>query len=100
MLVIGRALMTQPKLMMIDEPSLGLAPRAIANLFAVLAALREEGRTLLLVEQLAGLALALADRAYVLETGRIVHSGQAEEVARNATLETVYLGTKPANRFP
>jgi ABC-type branched-subunit amino acid transport system ATPase component/ABC-type branched-subunit amino acid transport system permease subunit len=100
MLALARGLMAAPRALLIDEPSLGLAPRAIANLFAVLAALREEGRTLLLVEQLAGLALALADRAYVLETGRIVHSGQAEEVARNATLETVYLGTKPANRFP
>src|SRR5262249_37762002 len=96
MLALARGLIAAPRALLLDEPSLGLAPRAIANLFAVLADLRERGTTLLLVEQMAGLALALADRAYVLETGRIIYAGRAEEVARNAALESVYLGAKPA----
>ena len=68
----------------------------IARLFAALAELRDEGTTLLLVEQMAGLALALADRAYVIETGRIADAGPAEEIARTTALEAAYLGARPA----
>jgi branched-chain amino acid transport system ATP-binding protein len=98
MLALARGLLARPRALLLDEPSLGLAPAAIAKLFAALAELREEGTTLVLVEQMAGLALALADRAYVLETGRIIDAGPAEAVARTTTLEAVYLGARSADR--
>jgi ABC-type branched-subunit amino acid transport system ATPase component len=97
LLAIARALMARPRLLILDEPSLGLAPRIVAEVFAALARLREEGLTLLIVEQMAESALAIADRAYVLEQGRIVLSGLAADLARNDEVARAYLGrTRPA----
>ena len=92
MLAIGRALMAQPRVLLLDEPSLGLAPQVIAELFAALDALRAESMTLVLVDQMAPLALALADRAYVIEDGRIVASGEAATIAADPALAQAYLG--------
>jgi len=92
MLAIARALMARPRLLLLDEPSLGLAPRIVAEVFAALARLRDEGLTLLIVEQMAESALAIADRGYVLEHGRIVISGAAAELARNEGVARAYLG--------
>ncbi len=92
MLAIARGLMGKPKLLLLDEPSLGLAPQVINDLFAALDRLRSEAATILLVDQMAGLALALADRAYVIEAGRIVASGPAAEIAADGALEKAYLG--------
>jgi branched-chain amino acid transport system ATP-binding protein len=91
MLAIARGLMAKPRLLLLDEPSLGLAPAVIDDLFAALDRLREEEATILLVDQMAGLALALADRAYVLEAGRIVAAGATSEIARDGALEKAYL---------
>jgi len=97
MLALARGLIAAPRMLLLDEPSLGLAPAIIGRLFSVLAELRDEGVTLLLVDQMAGMALALADHAYVLETGRVVRSGVAAEIADDATLHQAYLGHgKPA----
>jgi branched-chain amino acid transport system ATP-binding protein/branched-chain amino acid transport system permease protein len=93
MLAIARGLMARPKLLMLDEPSLGLAPAVIAELFRVLDRLRQEETTILLVDQMAGLALALSDRAYVMDTGTVVTSGVAGEIATDGALERAYLGT-------
>jgi len=92
MLAIARALMSRPRILLLDEPSLGLAPKVIADLFAALDDLRRDGMTLLLVDQMAGLALALADRAYVIEGGRIVAQGPAAEIAASDALAAAYLG--------
>ncbi|HEY4371217.1 MAG TPA: ATP-binding cassette domain-containing protein [Burkholderiales bacterium] len=92
MLALARGLMSKPRLLLLDEPSLGLAPAIIEELFAALDQLRRERVTILLVDQMAGLALALADRAYVIEGGRIVASGSAQEIAQNDALERAYLG--------
>jgi branched-chain amino acid transport system ATP-binding protein len=92
MLAIGRALMAGPKLLLLDEPSLGLAPRLVAEIFAVLGRLRTEGVTILLVEQMATQALALADRAYVLERGRVSLEGAASTVRENPEVIRAYLG--------
>ncbi len=92
MLAIGRALMARPRLLLLDEPSLGLAPLMVGRIFDVIARLKAEGVTILLVEQNARKALAVADRAYVLETGRIAISGPARELAANPEVERVYLG--------
>ncbi|MEC5399562.1 branched-chain amino acid ABC transporter ATP-binding protein/permease [Uliginosibacterium sp. H1] len=92
MLAIARALMAQPKLLLLDEPSLGLAPKIIEELFAALDRLRSESMTLLLVDQMAALALALADRAYVIEGGRVVAQGTAAEIAADDALTRAYLG--------
>jgi ABC-type branched-subunit amino acid transport system ATPase component len=83
--------MAQPRLLLLDEPSLGLAPAVIDDLFAALDQLRTEQATILLVDQMAGLALALADHAYVLEGGRMVASGTPSEIARDGALEKAYL---------
>jgi ABC-type branched-subunit amino acid transport system ATPase component/ABC-type branched-subunit amino acid transport system permease subunit len=91
MLAIARGLMAKPRLLLLDEPSLGLAPAVIDDLFAALDRLRSEAATILLVDQMAGLALALADRAYVLEGGRIVAAGTTSEIARDGALEKAYL---------
>ena len=92
MLAIARGLMAKPKLLLLDEPSLGLAPAVINDLFGVLDRLRAEDATILLVDQMAGLALTLADRAYVMESGRIVAAGAASEIAADGALERAYLG--------
>jgi branched-chain amino acid transport system ATP-binding protein len=94
MVAIARGLMAKPKILLLDEPSLGLAPAMISELFAVLADLRDEGVTILLVDQMAALALKVADRGYVLESGRIVHGDSAEALARDPALEAAYLGKK------
>ena len=91
MLAIARGLMARPKCLLLDEPSLGLAPAVINDLFAALDRLRAESATILLVDQMAGLALALAERAYVLEGGRIAASGPAGEIAAQGALEKAYL---------
>jgi ABC-type branched-subunit amino acid transport system ATPase component/ABC-type branched-subunit amino acid transport system permease subunit len=92
MLALARGLIAAPRVLLLDEPSLGLAPAAINELFADVAALRDDGVTLLLVDQMAGPALALADRAYVIETGRIARAGPAAEIAADAALREAYLG--------
>ena len=84
MLAIGRALMSRPRLILLDEPSLGLAPRIVDEIFGVIASLREEGMTVLLVEQNAALALEIADYAYVMENGRIVLDGPADTLRQNS----------------
>jgi ABC-type branched-subunit amino acid transport system ATPase component/ABC-type branched-subunit amino acid transport system permease subunit len=91
MLAIARGLMARPRVLLLDEPSLGLAPQVINDLFAALDRLRGEAATILLVDQMAGLALALADRAYVIEAGRIVASGSADALAASGALEKAYL---------
>jgi ABC-type branched-subunit amino acid transport system ATPase component len=96
MLAIARGLMAQPRILLLDEPSLGLAPKIIAELFTALNTLREEGMTILLVDQMASLALALADRAYVIEGGRIVAHGTAGEIAQDDALARTYLGVHEA----
>jgi len=101
MLAIARALMSCPRVLLLDEPSLGLAPKVIADLFAALDGLRREGITVLLVDQMAALALALADHAYVVEGGRIVAEGSAAEIAADGTLARAYLGAEaPAEGRP
>jgi branched-chain amino acid transport system ATP-binding protein len=92
MLAIARALMSRPRILLLDEPSLGRAPKIITELFAALDVLRKEGMTLLLVDQMAGLALALADRAYVMEEGRIVAQGSAADILADGALAHAYLG--------
>jgi branched-chain amino acid transport system ATP-binding protein len=92
MLAIGRALMTRPKLMLLDEPSMGLAPLLVKEIFSIIREINEEGTTILLVEQNARMALQVASRAYVLETGRIVLDGSAKELAMNEGVKKAYLG--------
>jgi branched-chain amino acid transport system ATP-binding protein len=92
MLAIGRALMAKPQLLLLDEPSLGLAPLVVNRIFDVIRRLKESGVTILLVEQNARKALAVADRAYVLETGLVGLSGPAAELARDPAVEQAYLG--------
>jgi ABC-type branched-subunit amino acid transport system ATPase component/ABC-type branched-subunit amino acid transport system permease subunit len=92
MLAIARGLMARPEVLMLDEPSLGLAPKLLEVLYDLLAELREEGTTILLVDQMATLALSVADRAYVLQSGAIRHSGSAREVGSDPALMRAYLG--------
>lgn len=92
MLAIARALMAKPRLLLLDEPSLGLAPMLVNRIFAVIARLKESGVTILLVEQNARKALEIADRAYVMETGRVILEGDARELAANPEIEKAYLG--------
>jgi len=92
MLAIGRALMGRPRLLLLDEPSMGLAPRLVAQIFAVIRALKEAATTILLVDQNAQAALAVADRAYVLETGRISLEGRGDELLANERVQQAYLG--------
>jgi branched-chain amino acid transport system ATP-binding protein len=94
MLAIARGLMARPKILLLDEPSLGLAPKIIEDLFAALERLRGEKMTLLVVDQMAGLALALADRACIIESGRIVAQGSAAEIAGDPALAEAYLGSE------
>jgi branched-chain amino acid transport system ATP-binding protein len=92
MLAIARALMAKPRLLLLDEPSLGLAPMLVNRIFAVISRLKETGVTILLVEQNARKALEIADRAYVMETGRIILEGDARDLAANPEIEKAYLG--------
>ena len=92
MVAIGRALMSRPALCMFDEPSMGLAPMMVETIGNMIATIRKQGTTVLLVEQNASLALRLADRAYVLETGRVMLSGSARELAANPEVHRAYLG--------
>jgi branched-chain amino acid transport system ATP-binding protein len=92
MLAVGRALMSRPRLLLLDEPSLGLAPLLVKEIFNVIKRIRERGVTVLLVEQNAHMSLAISDRAYVLETGRVVMSGLANELARDPRIKAAYLG--------
>jgi branched-chain amino acid transport system ATP-binding protein len=92
MLAIGRALMSRPRLLMMDEPSLGLAPMMVEQVFTVIRELKRRGTTILLVEQSVHHALDLADRAYVIETGRVTLDGPAAELRHNPKVEQSYLG--------
>ncbi|MDK2866729.1 MAG: branched-chain amino acid transport system ATP-binding protein [Clostridiales bacterium] len=92
MLAIGRALMSKPKLMLMDEPSMGLAPILVQEIFNIIDTIKESGTTILLVEQNANQALQIADRAYVLETGKIINSGDAKELLADDTIRQAYLG--------
>ena len=92
MLAIGRALMTDPRLLLLDEPSMGLAPLLVAEIFGHIAALKSRGTTILLVDQNARAALAIADRGYVMETGRIVGQGRAADLLRDPQVQQAYLG--------
>ncbi len=93
MLAIGRAMMSRPRLLLLDEPSLGLAPILVGLIFETIQQLKREGTTILLVEQNARLALDIADRAYVMETGRVTLQGPAIELKHNPQVEHTYLGT-------
>lgn len=92
MLAIGRALMNDPRLLLLDEPSLGLAPNLVQIIFELIQSINRQGVTILLIEQNANMALAISDRAYVLETGGIRMSGDAKELARDPRVKKAYLG--------
>ena len=92
MLAMGRALMSDPRLLMLDEPSMGLAPILVDQIFEIIQNLNKAGTTILLVEQTAQMALSVADRAYVIETGRITLSGTGEELAKSDEVKKAYLG--------
>ncbi len=92
MLALGRALMSGPKMLMLDEPSMGLAPKLVDEVFEIIVGIRRQGVTVLLVEQNANRSLEIADRAYVLQNGRIAASGEAKELARDERIRQAYLG--------
>jgi len=92
MLAMGRGLMAKPRLLLLDEPSMGLAPRLVEEIFATVRALKQAGTTIFLVDQNARAALAAADRGYVLETGRVVLAGTGSELLANAQVREAYLG--------
>ena len=92
MLAMGRALMARPKLILLDEPSMGLAPILVDQIFSIIGGLKRQGITVLLVEQNAYAALAIADRGYVLETGRISHSGTGRNLLNDSRVRSAYLG--------
>ena len=92
MLAMGRALMSHPKTILMDEPSMGLSPKLVKEIFSIIRKLHEQGITVLLVEQNAKMALSIADRAYVLETGRITMEGDAKELLNNEQVRKAYLG--------
>lgn len=93
MLAMGRALMARPKLLLLDEPSMGLAPLLVKTIFAIIEEINRNGTTVLLVEQNANLALSIATRVYVIETGSVVLSGTPEELASSEQVKTAYLGS-------
>ena len=92
MLAMGRALMSHPKTILMDEPSMGLSPKLVKEIFSIIRKLHEQGITILLVEQNAKMALSIANRAYVLETGRVVMEGDAKELMGNSEIKKAYLG--------
>ena len=92
MLALGRALMNRPTLLFLDEPSLGLSPILVQEIFAIIQTINQEGVTILLVDQMAALALSVADRGYVIESGQVVHRGSAAEIRAEPALEQAYLG--------
>jgi branched-chain amino acid transport system ATP-binding protein len=92
MLAMGRAIMAKPKLLLLDEPSMGLAPLMVKNIFQIIEQINQQGTTILLVEQNANMALSIADRAYVIETGRVVASGSAAELQSSEQIKKAYLG--------
>lgn len=92
MLAIGRALMARPSLLLLDEPSMGLAPKIVENIFKIITQINKEGTTVLLVEQNAHMALSIADRGYVLETGKIVLKDSAKNLLKNKDVQKAYLG--------
>ncbi|RHW36200.1 ABC transporter ATP-binding protein [Lysinibacillus yapensis] len=92
MLAMGRALMAKPKLLLLDEPSMGLAPLIVKQIFEIIQMVNQQGTTVLLVEQNANMALSVADRAYVIETGKIVLSGTAKELQESEEVKAAYLG--------
>jgi len=94
MLAMGRGMMMEPKLLIMDEPSLGLAPVLVTSIFAAIKEINCQGCTILLVEQNAHKALRVANRAYVLETGRLMMEGPAEEIAKDPSIRQAYLGRK------
>jgi branched-chain amino acid transport system ATP-binding protein len=96
MLAMGRGLMGSPELIMFDEPSLGLAPIIVKTIFEIIVDIKNMGKTILLVEQNAYKALSVADRAYVLEQGRITMTGCAKEIMQNPKIQEAYLGTTKA----
>lgn len=97
MLAMGRALMSKPKIMLLDEPSMGLAPILVKEIFSIIEGIKKQGVTVLLVEQNAKMALSIADRAYVLETGKVVLSGTGEELMNSEQVQNAYLGGKGNN---
>lgn len=92
MLAMGRALMSRPKILLLDEPSMGLAPLLVREIFDIIKNINNEGTTILLVEQNAKMALSIAHRAYVIETGSIVMSGTGEELSKSDEIKKAYLG--------
>jgi branched-chain amino acid transport system ATP-binding protein len=92
MLAMGRALMSHPKLLLLDEPSMGLAPILVEQIFAIIKDIHDQGLTILLVEQNALMALGVADRGYVLQTGRIVRAGPAQDLLADPEVQRAYLG--------
>ena len=93
MLSIGRALMSRPRLLLLDEPSMGLAPMFISQIFNIIQEIKKQGMTILLVEQNAAKALSIADRAYVLETGNITKEGSGQSLLNDPAVRAAYLGT-------
>jgi branched-chain amino acid transport system ATP-binding protein len=94
MVAIGRALMSTPKLLLLDEPSMGLAPRLVAQIFSIVAEIKQQGTTILLVEQNAAQALRRADRAYILATGEVVREGEAKALGDDPAVRAAYLGVE------
>ena len=94
MLAVARALMSRPKLMMMDEPSLGLAPLIVKDIFSIIKEINKQGVTILLIEQNANMALRIADQGYVLETGRIALTGTGRELLADESVKAAYLGKK------
>ena len=94
MLAVARSLMSRPKIMMLDEPSLGLAPLVVQDIFKIIQEINDEGVTILLIEQNANMALRIADKAYVLETGKITMEGSGKELPENESIKEAYLGKK------
>lgn len=100
MLAIGRGLMSRPRLLLLDEPSLGLAPRLVRETFEVIEALRDQGTTILMVEQMARMALKVSDRGYVLERGKIIQDGASADLLTDPRVLGAYLGAKRPTRAP